>query len=275
MSDGGDGGETGVAPVWADGEAYEKFMGQWSRLVGAEFLRWLAAAPGLAWLEVGCGTGAFTEIVLRDAAPCRFVALDPSAAQLVVARRRTAEAAVAYGTGDALALPAAADAFDIAVSALVLNFVADPARMAAELARVVRPGGTVALYVWDFAGRRPVTQHIAAAIAARDPQAARRAAAGQGFDTTGQKFLARLFAGAGLRAVETRAIDIAVTFRDFAAYWAANTEFASPVGQFVGALPPAERARFAEEVRQRLPIAADGSIAYTARANAVRGTVAA
>jgi SAM-dependent methyltransferase len=133
-----------------DGSAYERYMGVWSRLVGASFLDWLAPAVGWRWLDVGCGNGAFTEMILERHAPTRVEGIDPSEEQLVFARRRMATSIATFRSGDAMALPFADDAFDIAVMPLVIFFVPDPKRGVGEMARVVRGGGVVSAYAWDM-----------------------------------------------------------------------------------------------------------------------------
>ena len=268
-------GDRDQTPIWKNGEAYENFMGQWSRIVGKQFLEWLQPTEGARWLEVGCGTGAFTQVILDQGAPGEVVGVDPAEAQLAFAKEKVADSKVVFRTGDALGLPFDDSEFDLAVSALVLNFVPDQKKMISEMKRVVRTSGTIALYVWDFAGLKPVAQHIAATIAARDPTAAQRAASGQGFETTRPEYLLQLFENASLLDVDTRPIEINVGFEDFDAYWFANTEFASPVGQYVGGLSAQEREKFVVEVRERLPVSDDGSIHYMARAQAVRGVVSA
>lgn len=135
-----------------DGDAYERFMGVWSQLAGAEFLQWLALPPGLRWLDVGCGTGAFTEMIIDRCAPAAVTGIDPSDAQLAFARTRLAERGARFEQGSAMALPFGDDTFDVAVMPLVIFFVPDPAVGVAEMARVVRTGGTVAAYAWDLPG---------------------------------------------------------------------------------------------------------------------------
>ncbi|MGZ8259836.1 MAG: class I SAM-dependent methyltransferase, partial [Caldimonas sp.] len=133
---------TGAGPAgqirFDDGAAYEEFMGKWSRLAGDDFLQWLAPPSGWRWADVGCGNGAFTELLVERCAPRDVQGIDPSAEQLAFARTRLAAAPVALCQGDAMALPWADDAFDAAVMALVIFFVADPAKSVAEMARVVR-----------------------------------------------------------------------------------------------------------------------------------------
>ena len=135
-----------------DGAAYEQTMGIWSRSVGEIFLDWLASSSGLRWIDVGCGNGAFTQLLVERCAPAEVQGIDPSEGQLAFARSRSTSSVVEFGLGDAMALPFPADRFDTAVMALVLIFVPDPVRGVAEMARVVRPGGTIATYMWDMLG---------------------------------------------------------------------------------------------------------------------------
>ena len=133
-----------------DGAAYERAMGTWSRLAGEIFLDWLAPPLGLRWIDVGCGNGAFTELLVERCAPVEVQGIDPSEGQLAFARTRPASRVAKFRQGDAMALPFAADRFDAAVMALVLVFVPDPAKGIEEMVRVVSPGGTVATYIWDM-----------------------------------------------------------------------------------------------------------------------------
>src|SRR4051812_161796 len=135
-----------------DGAAYERMMGVWSRLAGDVFLDWLAPAPGLRWIDVGCGNGAFTELLVTRCAPAEVQGVDPSEAQLAFARGRPAAKLAEFRPGSAMALPFPDDSFDAAVMALVIFFVPDPAKGVAEMARVVRPGGSIAAYAWDMLG---------------------------------------------------------------------------------------------------------------------------
>src|SRR5215218_5989814 len=135
-----------------DGAAYEEFMGKWSRVAGDAFLRWLDPAAGWRWLDVGCGNGAFTGMLVERLAPLAVDGIDPSADQIAYAQKRLATDSVRFEVGDAMALPYADSTFDAAVMALVIFFVPDPARSVVEMARVVRPGGSVSTYAWDILG---------------------------------------------------------------------------------------------------------------------------
>lgn len=135
-------------------------MGRWSRLVAREFLAWLAVSPDSAWLDVGCGTGALMQGILDVEAPRSVVGIDPSEGYIGYAREHVRYDRVRFEVGDAHNLPFEAATFDAVVSGLVLNFVPEPARAVAEMKRVARPGGTVAAYVWDYAGKMELMRYF-------------------------------------------------------------------------------------------------------------------
>jgi ubiquinone/menaquinone biosynthesis C-methylase UbiE len=137
---------------FTDGAAYERLMGRWSRLAGAVFLDWLQVPKGGRWLDVGCGNGAFTEVVIGKAAPALVQGIDPSEAQIAYARDRTLAKSASFQVGSAEKVPFADRSFDAVVMALVITFVSDPVKAVSEMARVARPGGTVATYMWDITG---------------------------------------------------------------------------------------------------------------------------
>jgi SAM-dependent methyltransferase len=255
--------------LWASGDVYEPYVGRWSRLVAPEFLAWLDAPSGLAWLDVGCGTGALTEAIATTCAPERLAGIDPSPGFLDFARRRLGPT-VELRQGDAQSLPFAAAEFDRIVCGLVLNFVPDQALAAAELARVTRPGGEVALYVWDYAGRMELMRRFWDAAIALDPAAA-ELDEGRRSPICRPEALSGLLAAAGLRDVETRAVDLPTVFRDFDDYWTPFLGGQAPAPRYCMSLTEDARARLRQRLRETLPVRADGSIHLIARAWAVRG----
>src|SRR5512143_462611 len=199
---------------WGQGEAYEPYVGRWSRLIADAFLKWLSV-PALAdWLDVGCGTGALSQTILDSSNPKHIKAIDRSEAYLEFARRRLQDARVDLEVDDAQKLPVRSDAFDAAVSGLVLNFVQAPAMMVAEMKRAVRPGGVVALYVWDYAGKMQLMRHFWNAVVALDPSA-RELDEGRHFPICNPDKLRALFADVDLVAVDVIPIDIETYFTDF------------------------------------------------------------
>jgi ubiquinone/menaquinone biosynthesis C-methylase UbiE len=249
-----------------DGASYERMMGVWSRLAGDIFLDWLAPRAGLRWIDIGCGTGAFTERLIECCAPAEVQGIDPSEVQLAFARTRPAARVAQFRQGDAMALPFPEDRFDAAVMALVIFFLPDPAKGVAEMARVVGPGGTVATYAWDMLGGGFPGEPIHAEMRTMGIAYPFSPSAGASRIET----LRELWTDAGLDAIETQEITVLRNFADFDEFWTIN--LMSPnVGPIVAALPPGDAERLKAGVCARLPADAAGRITYAARANAVRG----
>jgi SAM-dependent methyltransferase len=258
--------------TWASGSAYEPYVGRWSRLVAREFLAWLVIAPGGRWLDVGSGTGALTQTILEVAAPHGVRGIEQSEGFVAFARQAIHDQRASFDSGDAQELPVPSADFDAAVSGLVLNFVPRPERMVAEMARVVRPGGAVAIYVWDYARKMQFMRHFWNAAAALDP-AATALDEGRRFPICHPDRLAELFRGAGLQAVAARPIDIPTDFRDFNDFWQPFEGGQGPAPGYVASLSDEQRQALRERLRGALPTAVDGSIPLVARAWAVRGRV--
>ena len=259
------------ADVWASGEAYEPYVGRWSRLVAREFLAWLAAAPGARWLDVGCGTGALTEEILGAASPTHVQAVDASLSYVLFARSRLRDRRAAFLVADARSLPHPARSIDAVVSGLALNFVPQPDVALAEMARAARTGGVVAAYVWDYAGRMQLMRYFWDAAVALDPRASELDEARR-FPICRPAALEALFRGARLQAVESRAVDVPTRFRDFDDYWRPFLGGQGPAPGYAMGLGEERRIALRERLRAALPVAADGSIDLVARAWAVRGT---
>ena len=262
-----------LSSSWTQADTYEPYVGRWSRRIALEFLEWLVPAQGIDWLDVGCGTGALAQTVIQRCAPRRVVGVDRSTGYLGGARARSGPAAD-FVAGDAGALPVVADHFDCAVSALVLNFVSEPARMVAEMTRAVRPSGLVALYVWDYAHRMELMRWFWDAATELDPYAAEQDE-GNRFTICGPDPLRSLFVCAGLADVEVRPIDVPTVFRDFDDYWTPFLGGQGPAPGYVKSLDERRRIELRELLRTRLPRNYDGSIPLAARAWAVRGRVVA
>jgi SAM-dependent methyltransferase len=260
------------AHVWDDTAAYEAYIGRWSRPVAEAVLAWLALPPGLAWLDVGCGTGALTRATLAAADPRAVLGVDPSADFLATAAGQVTDPRVRFATGDARALPVPNDACDAVVAGLVLHFVPDPQAAVVEMARAAALGGTVAAYVWDFAGKGQFTGYFWQAAAALDPAAAAhdpslRTPLGR------PEPLAALFAGAGLRTVTVEAVEVPIVFRDFDDYWQPYLLGGSSPGQrYLAARGDGLQTALRERLQAMLPRAGDGSIPLLGRVWAVRGS---
>jgi SAM-dependent methyltransferase len=250
-----------------NGADYEQFMGVWSRLAGEVFLDWLAPAPAARWVDVGCGNGAFTELLAARCAPVHVDGIDPSEGQLAFARTRMPAATATFRQGDAMALPYGDASFDAAVMALVIFFVPDPVEGVAEMARVVAPGGSVSAYAWDnLGGGFPYA-------ALREEMAAigRPSLQPPSVEAANLDNLRALWTGAGLVDVETRRITVQRTYPDFDTYWRIARS-GPPVVPAVAGADPEEMATVRRRLAERL-VGADGRITCEATANAVKGRV--
>jgi ubiquinone/menaquinone biosynthesis C-methylase UbiE len=254
--------------IFDDGAAYEQYMGKWSQLAGEQFLAWLAPKPALRWLDVGCGNGAFTEMLVERCAPVAVDGVDPSEAQLAYARTRNIAHVAKFHSGDAMALPFADDAFDAAVMPLVIFFVPDPARGVAEMSRVVRAGGIVAAYGWDLEGGGFPYESLREELRAMNVAVPQPPSP----DASAIANLQNLWSGAGLTEIETRVITVQRTFADFDDYW--QTILGGPsVRRSTSTMTAQNLALLKSRMRDRMPADAAGHITYSARANAVKGRV--
>lgn len=260
--------------LWGGAEAYERYMGRWSRRVAPLFLEWLAVPPGGSWIDVGCGTGALSAAVLERCQPERVVGVDPSVAFTEVARGQLQDARFRVHTADAAALPGSDGAFAACVSGLALNFMPDKAKAVAEMVRVVEPGGLVGLYVWDYAGHMQIMRRFFDAAYELDP-ASRRFDDGFNAPICRPGPLAALFEAAGLARVDVTPIDIPVAFADFEAYWTPFLGGTGSAPKYCASLSASARERLRDTLRSRLPTGPDGEILLAVRAWAVKGATAA
>ena len=260
--------------VWNVAEAYELYVGRWSRRVAESFVRWLGVPAGRRWLDVGCGTGALTTAILQAGEPVEVHGVDPSAGFLNHADR-TDDPRVRFSVGDVRALPfpdgGLDPGFDAVVSGLMLNFVPDPAVAAAELARVAAPGGVVAAYLWDYADGMQMIRHFWDAATTLDPAIAEQAE-GHRFPLCRPGPLRGLWTAAGLTDVEIELIEVPTRFRDFDDFWTPFLGGQGPAPGYVSTLDDDHRTVLRVLLHERLPTGSDGSIALSAAAWAIRGT---
>lgn len=262
----------GVSDTWERGDPYEQYVGRWSRRVAPRFLSWLRIPAGRRWLDVGCGTGALCAAIVDHCSPSSVVGVEPSEGFLATAREHLAGRAV-LRRGSATRIPLDDASVDVVVSGLVLNFVPDPRAALAEMARVTGGGGTIGAYVWDYAGKMELMRFFWDAAVELDPDAARMDE-GSRFPLCRPEALVELLAGTGLDGVEVVAIDIPTPFASFEDYWQPFLGGQGPAPAYAMALEEMARARLRDRLRERVPVAADGSISLTARAWAARGAVA-
>ena len=257
---------------FADGDAYDHYVGRWSRLVGEAFLDWLSLPSGLNWVDVGCGTGALTEAILRQTDPSKVTGVEPSEGFLIMARDNIKDDRAEFKSGDMMSIPLMDAEVDALAAGLVLNFVPNKESALQEVCRVLRPGGTVAMYVWDYAGEMQLMRYFWNAVSELFPDGADHDEGAQ-FPICKPEPLADLFRSANLDAVETRALDAPTDFVDFNDYWSPFLRGQGPAGSYCASLSEDDRERLRKHLEDTVPIGADGSIHLIARAWGVRGTI--
>lgn len=256
--------------TWDDGSTYEPYIGRWSRVVAQRFVQWLALPQHAAWLDVGCGTGALSQTILAEANPRLVVGCDRSPGFIAFAQASTPDPRVRFGLAEAPDLPRMDPGFDAAVAGLMLNFLPVPAEAVQAMRARVLPGGTVAAYVWDYAGRMELIRLFWDAAVELD-EAAREHDEGVRFPLARPEPLALLFLEARLEDVIVRSIDIPTVFASFDDYWTPFLGGQGPAPGYARSLTPDRQVALREALRRRLPTGPDRSIALSARAWAVKG----
>lgn len=255
---------------WSTAEAYEDFMGRWSRPLAARFVEWLGLPAGIRWLDVGCGTGALSAAVAELASPGAILACDSSESFVWCARDGARGDPVSFVVCDAGALAVRDGRFESVCSSLALNFFPDPETAVEEMLRCVGAGGCVSACVWDYAEGMELLRrfwevateldHGAAAVDERTR-----------FPLCRPEALDRLFRTAGLREVRGDSIEVEMEFAGFEDLWRPLLGGTGPAPSYVATLDERRRAILARELERALPPHSNGAIRLRARAWAVRG----
>lgn len=255
---------------WSNSEAYERYVGRWSSRVAERFLDWLGARLDARWLEVGCGTGALTEQILRLGKPSHLIGVEPSESFLRTAKERVSGANVAFRSGTGEKLPVEDTCVDYAVSGLVLNFVPDKEAAMREICRVLTPAGVAVCYVWDYAGHVQFMRYFWDAAVQLNPKA-RGQDEGVRFSMCHPRPLQNLFESAGFRDVQVTSIDIPTPFENFDDYWQPFLHDVAPAPGYCVSLTAEDRSKLETVLRDALPTDPDGRILLAARVWAVSG----
>jgi SAM-dependent methyltransferase len=257
---------------WTSGEAYDAWMGRWSRLLAHDFLRWLSIPNDARWLDMCCGSGILSEAIFQNCSPASIVGIDASPGQIAFAQERRSHSKVTFEVGDAMALPFEEHRFDVAVCGLGLNFVPQPERAVREMRRVSRSGGTIAAYVWDYAQGARFLREFWDGAAAIDPKSADFDQARR-FPLCTPDHLQELFEAAGLESVTLGTIEQVTRFESFQDYWEPLNSGQGSAPNYLATRDEQTRNAIRAHLRASLPFEKDGSINLPARAWAIRGAV--
>jgi ubiquinone/menaquinone biosynthesis C-methylase UbiE len=263
--------ESSTSMFGNDSDAYERYMGRWSRLVAPEFLRDLDEPASSRWLEVGCGTGNLTRSILESCDPATVHGIDTSPGFIVRAREAVPDQRASFGVFDTETLPVDSDAFDVVVSGLVLNFIPDVELAIREMVRAAKPGGVVAAYVWDYGGKMEIMRKFWDVAVAIDPSAAKFDEGNREPALCNPEALTAHFEAAGLIDVTVHSIDAHAHFENFDDYWPPFTGNQGSAPRYVASLNADARESLEQKLRANLAFANDGSLDLIARTWAVSG----
>ena len=262
----------GQREIFAESDAYERFMGRWSRLLAPLLVKFASVADRDAVLDIGSGTGALAFAVAATAPSVRVTGVDPSAAYVQYAQARAPGDRVQFLVGDAQALQLPDAAFDKTLSLLVMNFIPDPGKALREMIRVTRPNGVVAAAVWDYGEGMQMLRVFWDEAVALDPAIAARDERNMPLSRRGE--LGTLWRANGLQQVEETPIAVELAFASFDDYWLPFLGGQGPAGAYAASLPEPARLALESRLRRRLlGDRRDGAFTLPARAWAVRGVV--
>jgi len=255
---------------WENGDPYEYFMGRWSRLMAPEFLNWLNPPYSTTWLEIGCGTGALSEVIAQNYNPSVLTCIDPSEMFLARAKEKL-NGKGNFLVGSDIDIPSENDSVKIVVSGLALNFFSDLENSILKMKRILKPNGTIAGYVWDYSGRMDFLRYFWDTVTLIDPHS-RDLDEGVRFPICNPNNLKDAFQQTGLSEVEVTQLDITTHFKDFDDYWNPFLGGQGPAPSYLASLSENQQAQLRRKIYDKLPIEPDGSIKLLGRAIAVRGT---
>lgn len=256
---------------WLSAIAYEKFMGRWSTHVAQKFLNWLAIPPAHSWLDVGCGTGSLTKLILEKHQPKEIIAIDSSRDFISHTQRSITNPSVHFKVGLAQSLELDSNSIDAVVSGLVLNFVPQPKDAILEMLRVTKPGGKIGIFLWDYAEGMQMLRYFWDAAVELDNKAS-EFDEGIRFPLCQKGQLESFIREVGLKQFEITPIEIKTVFQNFNDYWQPFLSNVGPAPSYTMSLNQKDRQKLEDKLRKSLPIDDNGSISIMARAWAVKGT---
>jgi SAM-dependent methyltransferase len=258
--------------MFAATDAYERFMGRWSRRFAPRLVSFAGVRDGDSVLDVGSGSGALASTVAHAFPSARVTGVDPSSVFVNDAQARTRLERVRFQVADAQSLPMEDGTFDKALSLFVLNFIPDPGKALREMIRVTRPGGVVSAAVWDYGNGMEMLRVFWDEAVALDSAAGARDERNMPLCRGGE--LATLWRANGLVQVEEQPITIELPFTSFEDYWKPFLGGQGPAGSYAASLSDADRGALETRLRERLlGDRREGELGLQGRAWAVKGAV--
>lgn len=257
---------------WQSGTDYELFMGRWSKLIAQSFLKWLVIPLNCKWLDVGCGTGIITKLVLETYQPKEIIAIDSSGDFISHAQHTILNPAVHFKVGQAQKLELESHYFDAVVSGLVLNFIPTPKTAVIEMLRVTKPGGKIGIFLWDYSEGMQMLRYFWDAAVELDKNV-RELDEAVRFPLCKKEQLELLLREIGLTEVEAVSLEEKTVFKDFNDFWVPFLGNVGPAPNYAMSLNVKDRQKLENKLRNLLPVAPNGSIPLTARAWAVKAIV--
>jgi SAM-dependent methyltransferase len=245
-----------------DPDAYDRYMGRYSRLLAPQLADFAGVSAGQRVLDVGCGPGALTAELVKRLGAAAVSAVDPSEPFVAATEKRHPGVDVRRAAAEQL--PFRDAVFDVTLAQLVILLMENPTLGIEEMVRVTRKQGVVAASVWDYAGGRGPVSVLWDAARELDAEVVDESQ----FAGVRGGHLAELFDAAGLQEVEETAHSIRVEHPSFEGWWEPLTLGVGPAGSYVAGLDPARRAQVRERCREKLP---SPPFLLTAHAWAARG----
>jgi len=257
---------------WTSGNQYERFMGRWSNLISQKFLRWLAVPPDRVWLDVGCGTGSLTKLILEKYEPKKIISIDSSNEFISYSKQSIINSNVHFQVGMAEELEIESNSVDAVVSGIMLNFVPQPKAVIAEMIRVAKPGGAIGIFVWDYSKGMEMLRYFWDAAVELNIKA-KEYDEGIRFPLCQEGQLESLVKISDLKEVASTAIEERIIFKNFQDYWLPFLGNVGPAPGYAMNLGENDRHKLENILRESLPIKEDGTIPLMVKAWAVKGRV--
>ena len=258
---------------WNSADSYEKFMGRWSLEIGKHFIEMLAETTDIVnkrWVDVGCGTGALSEVVFQKTSPEYILGIDPSQDFIDKAQQKINQSNVEFTTTTAENIPLPSESIDFVVSGLALNFMSDPNTSLSEMKRVLKPNGLLACYVWDYADKMEFLRYFWDAVVQLDPES-QIYDEGEKFPICNPNKLQELFNSIGMKNIRNDEITIQTPFSSFDKYWKPFFGGQGPAGEYLASVNDEKQTQIAFQIENSLPISTDGSITLIAKAFTIQG----